>query len=703
MFEEGISHQGVEIAERPSSHAIEILPRPDDLEIRQLQEQALKNFEKRGLLHIVSDDEGNLDHVVIDDLSPVLERTVSINGKPVRGKDIVDSCAGIFDLNQSLTADREVPRLSMAEKLYWTFKGIPVMTREDVDQGVDERRNMFYVPSVTEMYDIDAMKRHEVDHYLRMWDVGGKWSSPHPTIENDFRPVTNENGEIEPFSRLDAAVPYEIYVSGNGARDEAGVLMVDKVPGHPENGRQKISGKWFTTYFFAGGAKNSATIESGRKFVQQKGAQLEKHGLLMEDDFQGHNSEVPVRKTQSRGQVNIGTRRFTLGAQYAGGEVIQVSGNNYAVEVNGEVRALFQASVDRENLRNCHTTYNQAEDRTFTLVPMGAFEIKKPGELSSFFVERYTDQGKKRDSIHVGDHIQELLDFKKGFSHKVQSGMVDMTLPEQTSAMLLVQDLEKRGDSRARALLSRTPDAAHLFADSFMNGDLDIRVLNIVNIPENEQRDLLARYVEFRKSSDEFVTSISDQLEEKNMLSPTDQLLLERVKQSFAFRAQHLLILDAQYGYAEAKDPLKLYSEALSHAEAALSGKAVIEKHEDPGVMTNAGYASVSTRYQMEDSSRVTITVRPQEVLEEYEKGQSRLGITATTAENQKVSIRLDCDEYGISLDIGTRGSPLVTRLQELQLSHHTQETFEGGLSNKVVFERFARKLPKAFGWSTQL
>jgi hypothetical protein len=664
----------------------EIIPRPEDPELQRLQEVTLSNFQQRGFLEVKRDDQNNIDSVVINHLDYLTRGFTNKEGSFVKRKTYLKTSAQEL-INYTETA------LSPSEILYWTFKGIPVTVKAPDGSIPSEKKNLFFVPSEKEGFSPETFAKHKNDHYIRMWDRPMDWDRRHPTVESDFAAKT---------SLLDIAIPYEVYARANGRRNEGGVLFVDAIPGSPEAGRQRLSGSWFVRQGIRGGGTDNVNWYNPINFMEEKGTFWENNELLSVEDFSEHNRDVEVRKVSKDGRINIGNRRFSIGSQYKDGDVVKIYQDQYAVSVDGEVRCAFRAHVSSENMRNCHITYDKGEDRSFTLVPQGSFDVINPSQLGSFFVDR---EGAKKDRIMIGDHVQTLMDFRSSLSSEGRSSFTDLSPAEQISAMLLVQDLDKKGDSRARELLETVPDSAQLFADAYLNGELDTRVLHLTNQSPEIQKNVIEQYTKIRNASNRFVDTLTEKLQSTKLMSNTDRIILERMKQSFAYRSQHFILLATEFGQegvTEALDTMSLYTKALDSASNGFSGEGVVSFHEDPGIKLDEKHASVSARYVFSDSSRVTFTVRPEAVDEEYETGQSRLGVTAS-AEGKKVNLRLDCDEYGLSLDIGTRGSDFVNKLQQLGLSHHTQGLFEKGLSNKEVFKRFTQKIPKALGWKTSL
>jgi|GEM_PF-5859814 len=696
MLEEGTQNSSNEkTRDNSTERQSEIAPRPEDPEIQVIQEQVLERMQRREILQVIRYEDGKLSHVVLDNMQALVSGYPKENGEWVKRKDYLKVDAPELR--------NRMPGISPSEMIYWTFKGIPVITTAEVESQEDiTPKNLLYIPSEQYAFKRESMKSAEGNHYLRMWDMGRGWNDPHPTVESDF--ATN-------ITVLDIAVPYEIYVTGNGERTDDGTLMVDKNPGIPNGMRQPISGKWFSDNFFAGGPKgNGPSIDNPHDFMQERGVQWELHGLLKDGDFPTRNQAKEEFSATQEGYFYINNKRFTLGVEFSRCTVKRLSPSEYgAYQANSdEPLIVFKDEILPEGVRNCSLQKfenNKGGLRNVILLPQGSFPTSMSSEYGSVFLKRYREDGKTRERVSLRREVPLLHLFKESLPGGIQEQFEQLSLLNQISLTRQISELPS--DKKTQALdLLHTGGIGYLklLADTYKEGNFDNRVLDILNKSPDVMKKVFDSYESYTYAAEGLVNTLETYLGESQVLTDIDRIYLERVNQSFISRGQDLVILAAEKSNEidEATELARL-TEALLGITHAITTEENVQYTK--GISTSNELTSITKTARLKGNTRASIVIRPNDVPRHedrrFDQGQSRIGFIYTNNSGEKIRLAIDKDEYGISVDMGSRGDRVTESLARIGKSHHTQTHFEEALDNPQYFGSFASKLPQAVGWPT--
>ncbi len=146
------------------------------------------------------------------------------------------------------------------------------------------------------------------------------------------------------------------------------------------------------------------------------------------------------------------------------------------------------------------------------------------------------------------------------------------------------------------------------------------------------------------------------------------------------------------------------YIEALNTFSSAMNETDNVLYTVGQDIKGNRTSLTKTVTYESDTSKkRASIVVRPQDVpkhdQKKYDQGQARIGFLFSTSKENKIRVSIDFDEYGISLDMGSRGDVVSEGLKQIGKSHHTQSHFEEGLETPEYFGSVMKQIPESFDW----
>jgi hypothetical protein len=333
---------------------------------------------------------------------------------------------------------------------------------------------------------------------------------------------------------------------------------------------------------------------------------------------------------------------------------------------------------------------------------LGAYPSSLQDEYGTVSVSRYNGVQKEKKTFAFRREIPAVEAFKETVSPNSRFALEQSTVLEQILTLKQVEELTPDQRGKAFLLIEKGgPGAVALLSDIYKDGILDNRVLNIGDRPEEAVQEALTIYSQYRETSQAFLHELESHMNPNEM----DMLFLERIHQSFVSRGQDLLILVDQgvitsTEFHEVVEAMNGFSDALSNDKNALYtvGKDI------EGRQTSL--TKTVTYGEGDAKKRASIVVRPENVArhddKRYDQGQSRIGLLYSISKERKIRMSIDFDEYGLSVDIGSRGDPIVEGLKQLGKSHHTQRHFEKGFQTEQYFAQFAKGIPDAFNWDFQ-
>ena len=554
--------------------------------------------------------------------------------------------------------------------------------REVLVKGIDsDPRPLVYIPENEEsLADIEAMR----NSWMALNEIG-------LTQSHSIRYPTKEEGMNSSLQLADVAPIYLVYAVGNGQRDEKGVLWVDKNVGKNST-RAKLTAEWFRLNGFRGptGAKfgeNTDKLFEGREKI------WEDTGLLRRTDLP-EASRFKKDRTISNGRVTIDNKTFTLGSEYKKGRLEPITTHEYLIyDEEGNLKAILDKNLDVAKYPETTVISREFNGKNYpqVLVNNPAVNVTPLDSLGSYSNIRTYGNEKVRETVDIRREISSLIDFRKGVSDDARSALEQFSLKDQINISRSIRKLGEIGDTRGLDFLEKTGKVGmQILAETEARGGLDQRLLDIKDLEESERERLLQDYSELLSSFDSLGDTMLSKAKEKG-LDQSSILLVSRLKESLLSRSTDFLL--AEMNNSDISGEMSRLSESLNSVSGVLNGD--IKYKMELGGDKQSG--ATQARYKLENGSELNIVVRP----EKSDNAQARISFVYRDSEGNRSDLRLDHDEYGLSLDISRRGTSLHSSLNELGKSHHTQANFEKGLGmNELEFKKLAQQMPKILGWN---
>lgn len=552
--------------------------------------------------------------------------------------------------------------------------------REVLVKGVDsEPRPLVYIPENEEsLSDISAMR----NSWMSLNEIG---------LTQDYSVTypTKEKGAGSELDLIDVAPVYLVYAVGNGKRDENGNLFVDRDVNDPDAGRMQVTGEWFRRNGFRG-PTDAKFGENTSNLFQKYGKRWEESGLLSQSDFP-EASRLKKDRTISNGRVTIDDHIFYLGRDYKEGKLEPITNHEYIIYDNaGNPVAILDKDLDQDKITETTAISREVKGNEYrqTVVNKPAVSISKIEQLGEYTNIRTYGNEKVREKVSIQRELSGLLDLRQGLPDELRDNLQSFSLKEQINLARSLRKLGEIGDSRGLDFLEKTGRVGmQILIEAESRSGLDHRLLDLKDFDEDKREELLTSYETFRASIGNLGDTLLEQAQQKG-LDNTSKILVHRVKEALLSRSTDFLLADMDQGSNE----MKKLGQALTSVDNIINGR--IEYKMEPGEdkQTNAKQA----RYKLENGSELNIVVRP----EESEHAQARISFVYRDSEGTRTDLRLDHDEFGLSVDIARRKTQLHETLTDLGKSHHTQSIFEKGLMDGKEFKKLAENMPVILGWS---
>lgn len=627
---------------------------------------AMEYFNNEGIIEYQQD--GSL---VVD-----TNKVINFSNREYKGNFPLSNSGGVTEETRKLIAP------TSAELFANVFNRKKVKLKGRENEGEKE---LFYIPeSAEDLANIEEMKNSwmSLDEVGRVHD----WNKTYPTRKSGFKDGLNF---------LEVAVPYKIYAKANGERDENGVLWVDSDPGDPNTSRQPFSGKWMVRQKIKG-PHGSRFSDSPRKVIEEYGALWQKYDLLKPTDIQTATWDRNyVRNVTEDGRVTIDSKVYSLGKEFAGGKVEQLDPDTYIVQSVDGVVATLKTELTREELAEANVVDLGKGRRQLTL-PKTATKLTKLENMRNFSNYSYEGHQRRREIVNVSDELPKLLELRKSLDDKVLADFSKLDKHDQIRVSMLINDLGVNG--RGLEFIEKTgEDGMKLLADMKARGGTDRRLIGeLLAKSEPERVFLLEQYRDFRVSTDKLMTSLFESAKSKiheQGINESHLALIERTSDAIRARSADLLHVASTTESISSARRMKLLTEGTNRFNELLLdqvGSLEFNYMPDPNQGAETG------RYIFKDGSSLSITVRPKAV----ENAQARISIRYKSADGEAANLRIDKDEYGISLDISNKGDDLYRELEDLGKTYHSQGMYERGLQlGDDEFAEFAEVIPILLNW----
>ncbi len=295
--------------------------------------------------------------------------------------------------------------------LFYAFKGLPLISKEDYQRGNLQAKELFYIPATPEAaLDIKQIKSHP-DFHLGLWEIGRSRQAE----------IYAANGKkINAFEAQLACVIYHPHFA-DGERDNQGKLLVKYKSGQD---KRPISHNFFRQYGFGSAEEYVSGIrlaDNPYKYLKSKyGQELVKHNILKPEDFKldKHASEFSYqpKKIPANGYVTFHNQfgesvRYYLGRRFG-------QENYWAVKIDESLGGILYEDehgsrhlthifnlVDpqNENLNKTRTNKGSiiktADQKLVQIRPYKAKGINPPADMQALILSDYNSFIEKANQI----------------------------------------------------------------------------------------------------------------------------------------------------------------------------------------------------------------------------------------------------------------------------------------------------------------
>jgi hypothetical protein len=662
---------------------------------------ALTKMQELGIVTRQTDNNG-VAFAVVENLTAFTDG-IYREGKKIGVKDWVQSVAG------NIHSDPQLGHKQTARTLYHVFKDVPVVTRSEY-QNAQLRseeplpfKQLFYIPASPESaLNPKAIAAARGTYHLGLWEVGKRpqWQSTYPTQSTEY------DTELRLF---DVAVAETVYGRGEGIRDDSGVITVVQ----PDGRRQPISGVWMKAHL--DGPTAELKWDTPRNVMTSYGQRLS--AIVRPEDFavrEGFNPFSETRKVGKNGDVTVEGMRFTLGNPFMGSTVGRLTDNShgnvhlvYKQEEQGTFTPLllFHAEVldSKQNLI-------QAQKGSVITVPQGAFIRQFPHELGVVTTVEYTESGQRRivQGPSIASELPNLVEYRQRLSEVINDKeMNGFSLEQQVALITVIKQYESTYP--VWDFLRQTKGIGlRVLVDSYFHEGVEPKIFRLGNLDNGVIGGLMDGYIQGKLHAKKLGRAM--QAKNEGVFSARDRqrnLFVTRILSAFEYRLRDLLVVAAtqeeRHGQV-AIEQLTLMNNAMDVLTQAFSRPAglSLDLHPNYDTQTRQLTSMTGIYSQPDNGTRTKITVRPNAVAGEKSKTAAQAGLRLSFEDEngQSISLRLDYDTYGISLDVGSRGSAVAELFERVGKSHHTQMGFDPGFQDPELFARFIREFGTRLGYT---
>lgn len=692
--------------DNPLQKLIDRGPQKPDINPEQLNEykkQTLDLFEKNGLVSTINTENGPI--YILESLSSFagVKFQSTVKGEP-RDVKLTEL---LRNKRSKMYYSREFGKCQTSKTLYWMFKDSQVITREDYStwEASDKHepiptRSLYYIPDTVEAaYDINKIRESRNTFYLMLSDTSRSWSGVYPTRDKDF------NSQL---TIMEASVPQIVYGLGEGFREnDDGPLMVKKIINkpisYPDNVTQRITREWFEENGFK--IFENRTGSTVRTVLNQQGQNILSNNILKLTDFPPEVKR-DTNKVDDTGCYwwkghNI---KFHIGDKFIGCKILQLSTTEFVVwDKNGIPTLYFTSEFDPKFV----TPYKLNKSKSVAInVNDGAYKVKGPinDVFPKSFIEHRPEK-RRMKNFNIQIEIEALVEFRDQM-RDVFGERIDLNQFSIIDQFAIRHQYSQLPQEHTNNFINKFGnDGLALLRDGFLTGRLDERILNLGDLDDYLIKDLLIPcYHNLHLIIDKFEHKF------RKSLSLVDQkqkfgtnILVERMFEAFRNRSLDFLTVASQPGYTRmAFEEINMFTETLDYItkifddqEKTTLHKRIVENKSKNGDTANF----VTLEYTDPARNSLKIISRPYETREESYRAQARIAFEYTRSDGKTLSIRLDLDPYGVSLDIGKPDSQLANMFEDLNLSHHTQGPFSITFEGKNIFAENIRLLSTTLGY----
>lgn len=505
-------------------------------DISQFQQVILEQFSKRGIVEKKEDltvvDLGKLIELDNNYFRPSLSNQFRGDSNKIGTELFInhDKVASYFGKGKKY------------EILFYTFNNLPVISKEDYEDGKRETKDLFYIPETAKSaFDVDSIKKSRF--YLNFKDVVKRYSYSE-TI------YAKNQEEIDLLAHQVLLIYHPQY--GDGYRDEDNNLIVK----YKDGKYRPIRTKFFEQYpqVKLGKDENKYTLTPSKLFADDALSELIQNNLIQMSDFKEFKSSRfrtrEFKKINSSGFVTVhGTDGKGIRYYVGKGKELSENPNARVSKINEKLAVVINKNKNDQRYISHYFHLTDSDNTDLTVSkPSSSSATQRTGTfLATREITKTTIYNNENIKKEDDDNSQSLEKFRKLFDkvEKIRSDCGVDLFEKMTD--------EVHWQTISSALLETTKDLSEVsqfinkygidyFAD-FISADVSIedfdRYVSLgKNLEEETAKSVLLKYNEIldsvNKTKDKIKSVINFEVEQPILNISDIQLRAKKILMDFA-------------------------------------------------------------------------------------------------------------------------------------------------------------------------